>query len=594
MSLADIKLYLKSITPYQFLTENQLDKIINNTDIVYLKENKQVEDTKNNIYIVLKGLIVEIDKEGKEVEYYPKDATFDIKSIKNGNSENIFIAKEEAILYKIPKAIIKQIFEENKEFQNYFLKSLSERLSSLSQTDTYLFSKIKDIPFSKPVILDKNLPIIEAVKEMDKQKSTSIIVDFGESYGIITDSDLRKKVIIAQKDINLPIKEIANKNLISVNIDDFLFDAIMKMIKHNIKRVVIEDKGKIVGILNETDLLTLYSNQPQFLALKIEKASSLEEVKNISEGMINVVNLLLKEGIRIRHIMKFVTEINIKIYKKVFNLLADEEIKNNVALIIMGSEGRKEQILKTDQDNGLILKDGFNKDLEEFANKFTQSLIYLGYPPCDGNVMVSNKEFRKKLSEYKEDISKWIDKPEKYLNLSIMIDMLPVDGEEYLAEELREYIFDVLNENRLILSHFALPVLQFKTPLSIFGTFIKEEKDKIDIKKGGIFPIVHGIRTLAVEYRIKETNTFERIKQLSEKNLFNREFARELIEAYEFMQTLRLKAKIKKIKANEKPDNYINLKDLSNIEADMLKDCFKIVNKFKDFITNHYKLNYIS
>lgn len=601
MSIADIKLFLKTCYPFELLTDSQLNEIIDNTEIVYLKPNQTVLNLPDFYYIILKGSVVEKDLAGNELNYFGEKDSFDYLSI-IGQNENQFITVEECIFYRFPSTILLKLISENPDFARYFKKSTKEKLSSIASENPYLFSKVKDIKYQKPLIVESSSSIYEAVKKMTEEKALSIIVKYPDTYGIVTDSDLRKKVILSKKNVEDPIGDIANKNIISVNPDTFLFDAIITMIKHNIKRVVIKDENnQIIGVLNEVDILTQYSNQPQFLALQVERAKSVEELKVISDSMINTVKLLHKEGIRTRHIMKFVSEINEKIFKKLFSLLADESIRENTCLIVMGSEGRQEQILKTDQDNGLILSDNFEFDkevLENFSKNFIEALKTLGYPECKGNVMLTNPQWRKTLKEFKESIFEYINNitPENMLNLAILIDLRPIEGKIELAEKLREYIFENISDNKTFLSWFALPTINFKTPLNFFGGFETEKgehKGELDIKKGGIFPIIHGVRSLAVENRITQTNTFNRIKELVNLNVINKDFGRELIESLEFMLTLRLRERLKKIEMKKQPDDYINVNSLTNYEKDLLKESFKVVNKFKDFITNHYKLNYL-
>ncbi|MDM7274297.1 putative nucleotidyltransferase substrate binding domain-containing protein [Sulfurihydrogenibium azorense] len=601
MSIADIKLFLKTCYPFELLTDSQLNEIIDNTEIVYLKPNQTVLNLPDFYYIILKGSVVEKDLAGNELNYFGEKDSFDYLSI-IGQNENQFITVEECIFYRFPSTILLKLISENPDFARYFKKSTKEKLSSIASENPYLFSKVKDIKYQKPLIVESSSSIYEAVKKMTEEKALSIIVKYPDTYGIVTDSDLRKKVILSKKNVEDPIGDIANKNIISVNPDTFLFDAIITMIKHNIKRVVIKDENnQIIGVLNEVDILTQYSNQPQFLALQVERAKSVEELKVISDSMINTVKLLHKEGIRTRHIMKFVSEINEKIFKKLFSLLADESIRENTCLIVMGSEGRQEQILKTDQDNGLILSDNFEFDkevLENFSKNFIEALKTLGYPECKGNVMLTNPQWRKTLKEFKESIFEYINNitPENMLNLAILIDLRPIEGKIELAEKLREYIFENISDNKTFLSWFALPTINFKTPLNFFGGFETEKgehKGELDIKKGGIFPIIHGVRSLAAENRITQTNTFNRIKELVNLNVINKDFGRELIESLEFMLTLRLRERLKKIEMKKQPDDYINVNSLTNYEKDLLKESFKVVNKFKDFITNHYKLNYL-
>lgn len=596
MSIADIRLFLQNTYPFELLLPSQIERIVDSIDIVYYKENQKIEETEEFLYIILKGAVVQKDSEGRDINFYGEKDSFDYQQIYN-KSENNFFTVEESVLYRIPIGLIKEIATENPDFSAYITKTTKEKLSSLASENPYLFARIKDIPIAQPLVVDSSTSIWQAVDQMTKGSALSILVKFEDGYGIVTDSDLRRKVILERRNIDSPISEIANRNIISVKDTDFLFDAIITMMKHNIKRVVVKnDKDEIVGVLNEVDILTQYSNQPHFIAIKIERAKTIQELKTISSSFVNTVRILHKEGIRTRHIMKLVSEINQKMFAKLFDLLAPDSLKQNCCLIVMGSEGREEQILKTDQDNGLIIKDGFDSsDIEKFAKEFNFALKELGYPDCKGNVMVTNPLWRKSLSKFKEDVFNCINNisAENMLNLAILVDLKPISGDKTLAEDLISFIFEHISDNKTFLSWFALPVIQFKTPLNIFGGF-DTEKGKIDIKKGGIFPIVHGVRAMAVENRITKTNTFERIKELKNREIFKDAFSRELIETLEFLLTLRLKERLKKLELKQQPDDYVDINTLSNLEKDLLKESFKVVNKFKDLIINHYKLNYLA
>lgn len=596
MSIADIKLFLQNTYPFELLLPHQIDKIVDNLEIVYYREKEKIKDTDSFLYIILKGAVVQRDGEGKDLNFYGEKDSFEYQQLYQ-KTDSQFFTLEESVLYRIPADVVKEIAQNSPEFAAYITKTTKEKLSSLASENPYLFAKIRDIHLTQPFVVEPSLSIWEAVDKMTKMSALSILVKFDDGYGIVTDSDLRRKVILERRSVDAKISEIANRNIISVRDTDFLFDAIITMMKHNIKRVVVKnDQGEIVGVLNEVDILTQYSNQPQFIAIKIDRAKTISELKTISSSFVNTVRILHREGIRTRHIMKLVSEINQKMFNKLFDILAPESLKQNTCLIVMGSEGRGEQILRTDQDNGLIIRDGFDSaDIEEFAKEFNSSLRELGYPDCKGNVMLTNPYWRKPLQSYKEDIFKYINNisAESMLNFAILLDLKPVAGDETLSQELKDFIFEHISDNKTFLSWFALPTIQFRTPLNIFGGF-DTEKGKIDIKKGGIFPIVHGVRALSVENRLIKTNTFDRIKELRNIDVFNEQFARELIETLEFLLTLRLKERLKKLELKQNPDDYVDINSLSNLEKDLLKESFKVVNRFKDFITNHYKLNYIT
>jgi CBS domain-containing protein len=213
--------------------------------------------------------------------------------------------------------------------------------------------------------------------------------------------------------------------------------------------------------------------------------------------------------------------------------------------------------------------------------------------------MVSNPAWSQPLKTFKEAIFHWLEYPHHnaLMNLAIFYDANAVAGDDNLLQMAKDYLFALLTSNNSYYSHFAKPTLSFETPLSLFANFIVEKsqhKDQLDIKKGGIFPIVHGIRSLALEQRLTLTNTMDRINALKDKGLFDKTFADELVEALGFMISLRLQAELDQIRFNQPYNNYISPSNLNKLERDLLKESLKIVNEFKKFITYHYKLNMVS
>lgn len=278
-------------------------------------------------------------------------------------------------------------------------------------------------------------------------------------------------------------------------------------------------------------------------------------------------------------------------------MCVDSELQKKCAFIVMGSEGREEQIVKTDQDNALIVRSA--EDLELFREpmlKLNEDLINLGFPKCRGNIMVSNEEWRRDINSYKALIKEWTYSfdPKILQNLSIFLDAKYVSGNEEYLIELRKYLYDSFHNRDDVLAHIAKAVLNFETPLSFFSGFVlqKEHSNRLDLKKGGIFALVHGVRTLSLEYAINETNTIERIKELNNKGVIDKTFATELIESFDTLSSIRLQATLEAKDTGE--SNYINPKKLSKIQRDLLKDSFKIVNKFKKFMIFHFHLEMVS
>jgi CBS domain-containing protein len=192
------------------------------------------------------------------------------------------------------------------------------------------------------------------------------------------------------------------------------------------------------------------------------------------------------------------------VFKKLYAFIAPPELLDNSCLVVMGSEGRGEQILKTDQDNAIILREGFVYDgLEKITQELTETLVDFGYPACPGKIMVNNPYWCQSLKGFKNQIFQWVvEFREPLLELAIFCDAKAVAGDVSLLEEAKQYLYERLQDNQAFFAHFAKPTISFETPLSLFTTFIvdKSHKNQLDIKKGGIFPIVHGVRSLALEY----------------------------------------------------------------------------------------------
>lgn len=606
MDSLDFKRFLSSIEPFSYLDEDTLLRCVKGIDIEYYKKDETILQkgvAPTYYFVVAKGFVAELDE---EPIYYGVKDSFCFESIIKNSAKSSFVAGEECILYAMKKELFLELFYGNDTFKNYYFSSISGKFSRLLQKESdsdlasFISARVKDSYFHKVALVDAKSPIIEGVKKMSSESSDSLIIKFEEGgHGIVTNTDLREKVLLVSKNINDAIGDIAVKNLITIDEEDFLFNALLLMIEHSISRVGVKRGEELVGVLEQIDLLSAISNRAHIIALEIEKAKSIEELKDPSSDVITIIKSLQKKGVKVRHITKLLAEINSKIYKKLYELIMPRAVVENSALIVLGSEGRREQTLRVDQDNAVILRDGFvYEGFSEACELFSDTLISFGFPPCHGNIMVKNPYYSKELREYKKDIDRYVDEPlgEHLMNMAILFDSFFICGERTLFEEFKVYIRDSIRSDVGYFAHFARATLIFETPLTLFAGFVLDKKHQngLDIKKGAIFPIVHGIRSLALEKGIDETNTLDRIKALNNDGYFDREFASELIEAFTFLLTLRLKLQLQKIEQKKAPDNFLNPMELSKFERDLLRDVLKLVDKLKKQITYHFKLNMVS
>ncbi|MCT7508407.1 putative nucleotidyltransferase substrate binding domain-containing protein [Aliarcobacter cryaerophilus] len=607
------KKFISNIHPFNNLNTFELDDLVEDLDIVYFKANSIVQAQDSNpefLYFVLKGFIQEINDD-EVLSVYSKGEIFDSVSLIKNHSKNSFVAIEESICYALKKERFMQILSSNQQLENYFFQSISDKLNNniLNEKNkdmaNIMIAKVKDAKVHKAVVVDTNKTIYEAATIIKQEKIPTLLLkdEDGEMY-IVTDSDFRQKVILNRMDYDDLVVKIASKGLIYINEDDFLFNAQLQMAKHGLKRVVVKnDHDEIVGILDQISLSSFFATNTFAVSNQIINAETLEELKEASHSFIKIIKSLNAKGVKIEFISKLINQLNKKLLDKLYKLLAPKELIGKSCLVVMGSEGRAEQILRTDQDNALIISDDCSiseEKLREFTHLFTETLVDFGFPRCEGNIMVSNPYWCRKQSDFKELIYEWVNSPsgDNFMNIAIFYDALCVSGDIEIIKELKNYLFKISSNSQSFYTNFARVINSFDVPLGFFDGFVfnskdEKHKDEIDIKRGGIFIIVQGIRSLSIQNRVLNTNTIKRINSLKELKVLDDESAKELIMAFNILNSLKLKASLEKLDKKEKIDNFVNPNRLTIMEKDLLKESFKIVNRLKKRLENHFKLNYV-
>ncbi|MBL0708569.1 MAG: cyclic nucleotide-binding/CBS domain-containing protein [Sulfurimonas sp.] len=604
MSLHDQKAFLKSIHPFERLENKELTKAVNSMNIAYYKKDELLispEKTSKFLYLIIKGEVGEYHKD-ELIKVYHNSNTFDADSLIYEKTEDSFKVLEELICFEMKKEDFLSLLDSNSSFKEFYISDLANKIHSAKQKEYttqmsgFMIARITDSYLHAPCIVDTKTSIMNALYRMEEIKTNCILVKDGDEYGIVTDSILRKNVLYNDYDKNAPIGPIALKPIITMEHDDFLFNALLSFTKNSIKRIIITKDDEIIGVLEQLDLLSYFANHTYLVAVQIKKATSIEELKLASHDFINIIKKLHAKGTKVEYISKLIAELNEKIYEKLYEMIVPEHLRKDACLIVMGSEGRKEQMLKTDQDNALIIRDGVEvSQYKECMKEFTQTLIEFGFPKCDGNIMVSNQYWRKSFNDFQDEIFRWLEAPNKddYMNLAIFFDSIAVAGDFELINNLKDIIYKNIKDKDVFLANFAKAALIFETPIGMFTKLISTN-DQIDMKKGGIFPIVQGIRSLALEEGIRETNTNDRIRLLVKANILEKKFANLIEEAFDTLLNLRLKERLSCIGHEEDANNFIYVQNLNQLEADLLKDSFKIVNKFKNFLSHHFKTGMVS
>lgn len=603
MSLHDQETFLRSIHPFELLTPKELRNAVESMDIAYYKKDTTLispEKPAEFLYLIVKGEVGEYHQE-ELVKVYHNSNTFDADSLIYNKAEDNFVVLEELICFEMKKEDFKKLLDSNEDFKSYYINDLANKIQSAKQKEYntqmsgFIIARVQDTYLHKPCIVEAYTPIMDALKKMESLKTNCILVEDEDGLGIVTDSILRKNILYEGYSKDGPIGPIALRPIISIDHDDFLFNALLSFTKNSIKRIVVKKDDKIIGILEQLDLLSYFANHSYLVSVQIKKASNIQELKDASHDFINIIKKLHAKGTKVEYISKLISELNEKVYEKLFEMIVPQYLRNKSCLIVMGSEGRKEQMLKTDQDNALLIEDDEDKKrYSEYMEKFTKTLIDFGFPKCDGNIMVSNPYWRKNINEYRQEIDRWLEAPsgDDYMHLAIFFDSIAVAGNKELLEELKAIVYERVKNRNVFMANFAKAALLFETPIGMFTNIISTN-NQIDIKKGGIFPIVQGVRSLALENGIAETTTIGRIRELKKIKIFEEDFSGALIEAFDTLLKLRLNERLRTLHTEKAVQNQIDIENLNQLELELLKDSLKIVNKFKNFLSHHFKLSMV-
>ena len=300
-------------------------------------------------------------------------------------------------------------------------------------------------------------------------------------------------------------------------------------------------------------------------------------------------------GIKIERIARLVGELNARLYARLWSLLAPPALVENSCLIVMGSEGRGEQILKTDQDNALLLRDGFEfADLAAVATRFNAALAQLGYPPCPGDIMLTNPLWRQPLAAFRETIRDWLygSDPEGPMRLAIFFDAAAVAGDAQLLEAALDHLDRILTGSDAFLARFAGALDQFGEPGSWWSRLTARRDDTpLDLKKLGTFPIVHGVRALALQHRLRAVGTAARLRALVARGALDAELARDVLDALHRLMELKLAHQLRRRAAGQVPDNLLRPAELATLERDALYASLAIVKRFRALLAQRFRLD---
>ncbi|MBX3605536.1 MAG: CBS domain-containing protein [Piscinibacter sp.] len=460
-------------------------------------------------------------------------------------------------------------------------------------------ARVRDAYVRRPHYVDGALDLVSVCRELAQHGLTHTLVRDrgvdGERIGIFTTTDLRDALLRERPPAELPVREAARFELIDIDADADLFEALWLMVRHRVHRLLVRDGGEVLGVLGQLDLVSFVANHSHIVALQIDEAMSVEELQAAAQRIDAMVGLLQEGGIKVERVARLVGELNRRLFARLWALLAPAELVANACLLVMGSEGRGEQILKTDQDNALVLRDGFEwPGLPALAERFNAALVDFGWPPCPGGIMLSNPAWRGSVAQFRETLRGWVQGADAQgvMQLAIFFDATAVAGDATLLQALREQLDRLLTGSDAFFARFAAAADQFDEPTSWWLRLTaRADEQPLDLKKLGSFPIVHGVRALCLRHGVRETGTATRLARLVERGHLDVPLGADLLEALHYLMGLKLRHQLRQRAAGEVPGNLVRPSDLSTMDRDQLKDALAIVKRFRLQLRLRFRLD---
>lgn len=628
--------FLKHYPPFSSISYESLLEIAKTCQVLYLEKNQTLfkinDATHAFFYVVASGAIgLSVTSDTDDV-LIDKCDEGDILGLRPFFAKNNYLmtakAREESIVYAIPIETFKPYVASNQDVLSFLLESFASNTRNpydknhkgkLVSENVIYNDQNSEIQYYQPIKYTENpitaspTDIVKFVAQtMASSKIGSMIIhENRKPIGIVTDKDLRSKIATGLYSIDVTIDKIMSSPVITVADNLSIAEAQIMMLKHKVSHLCVTKDGtndsEITGIITEHDIVVAQANNPGVLLKQSKRAQKSADLKDVREKLTDLIQHSLDKNVPINHITSIVGEINLAITKRAIEL-AIEKIGTpppaQFAWMNMGSQGRKEQLLLTDQDNAIVFEDvpedkydAVKKYFIDLAEKVTKTLNKVGYEYCPAEMMASNPLWCKSVTDWQQQFKGWINAPgEKgILMCTIFFDYDFVYGNEDLVDAISNTIHEETNDNQLFFAYLGADALKNPPPLGFFRQFLVESdgehKDTFDLKGRALMPLIDVARILSLSKGIKNVaNTISRYSKLAELEPQNAPVYEACADAFAELLKFRTEEGLK----NENDGRYLNLSELSKLDKVKLKNDFQPINDIQEVIKNRFQLTYFT
>jgi CBS domain-containing protein len=617
VELREVRDFLAEHPPYSSLPAKVLDELPARLHLRYYRRGTTIVElgAANNSLFILRSGAVDIYRGGKDlVERADPGTSFGTSSVRSRQPSRYRIkAIEDSLVLVMPGELFAQLLSEHLEMSEFFetdnkdvMKRAVAELEGDSSGRIVLKTRVADLLKREPITAGPDLSIRQAAKLMTEYRvSALLIVHHAQIVGIMTDRDLRSKVVATELSRDEPVANIMTVDPLTIPSSALAVEAMLEMLGRGVHHLPVVDDGQLLGLVSSGDLMRLETANPVFLVGDIAKQTSASGLASITERLPLLVSQLLDQDASADEIHRLVTAVSDAITNRLIHLAETDLGAPPVPYewLVLGSQGRHEHNLGSDQDHVLLLDDAATEADDQYfaalAEYVTAGLETCGYTRCVGQVMATNPRWRQTLKGWHSDFQRWITEPEAeaVLQAQIFFDFRSVHGGNARADSLRETILTLAPRSPRFLGHLATQAVERQPPIGFFRGFVLERgglpQPTFDLKSA-VHCVVELVRVHALANALPEVNTIERLHSAAATGAFTADSESSLLDAFEFITYLRLRHQASQMMGGSIPSNAISPDDLSSLEKKHLRDAFGIIRRVQNGFAFRYQTHLMS
>ncbi|MFT7405489.1 putative nucleotidyltransferase substrate binding domain-containing protein [Zhongshania sp.] len=610
--------------PFSNLPDKVLGDVANNIEVAYYRAKSDIlplGQDNHQWYVIRSGAVEVFRRDGKLYNRLKAGEFFGEQSLMLNRPVRFPVtALEDTLVYLISKETFNYLFDNFEHFADFVevedQTRLRQSMVKWEDDNTLLTAKVATLITALPVTVFSSTTVHQAAIRMTEENLSSLLIIRSEQdqiehedpvIGIITDLDIREHMVAQGLSSDIPVADIMTSELIYVQSHQFVFEAMMLMLKHNVQHLPVLKKKVPIGLISHLDILRYESQNSLFVVKSIYSAQSVDELAVLTQGVQGCFTRMVHQDANSQMIGSAMAVVGRSFKQRLCELgemhLGPPPVP--YCFLALGSMARGEQLIVTDQDNALILDNNFDPKLHDeyfrgLAAFVSDGLARCGYSYCTGNIMASNIQWRQPLAVWQQYFSQWIEQPsaESLLHSAIFFDLEGVWGQIHWAEQLNVFIRQKAQKNPRFLACMARNALLRTPPLGFFKDFVMEtdgrQTNSINMKRRGTAPIADLVRLHALAVGSSARNTFDRLEDIIEAGILPPGRGLDLRDALEFIAMVRIRDQAVDIELKREPDNNIEPENLSDFERKNLKEAFQILSSAQRFMKFRYQLGRVN